>query len=297
MTRNKPEHVLNKIPLGNRLFKTVQNGNALSRLALVLLLIYGVLSAYASVAPLLNLPHLGMLIMPILTLLAFAFAVVHAYANIGRSRMLLLLCLTFIVSMLFESVGVATGLVYGRYHYTDMLGPRFLGLVPYLIPVAWFMMIYPAQVIVEGLLGDRVPVGWRGLWQMALMSAVVMTAWDLIMDPIMVHMGFWVWEVEGDYFGIPLHNYAGWLLTTFTIFLLYRFIAPRFGEMPTIVVPHTFMNQAAWSYLITWANNTLAALQLGLTGPVVVGMLSAGVFALLGVMGTVGGRRSEIGQI
>lgn len=296
MRRNKTEHLLTNIPLANRLFATVQNSGVLSRLALGLLLVYGVLSAYASVAPLLNLPHLGRLIMPILTLLAFAFAVVHACASLGRSRMLLLLCLTFVISMLFESVGVATGLVYGPYHYSDLLGPRFLGLVPYLIPLAWFMMIYPAQVIVEGLLGDRVPIGWRGLWQMALMSAVVMTAWDLIMDPIMVRMGFWVWEVEGAYFGIPLHNYAGWLLTTFTIFLLYRFIAPYFGEMPTTVVPHTFMDQAAWSYLITWVSNTLAALQLGLTGPAVAGMLSAGVFALLGVMGTVGDRRSEIGQ-
>jgi len=283
------------MPLVYRLFKAIQHGSVVSRLALGLLLFYGVLSAYASVAPLLNLPHLGMLIMPLLTLVAFTFAVVHAYASLGRPRMLLLLCLTFAISMLFESVGVATGWVYGPYHYTDLLGPRFLGLVPYLVPVAWFMMIYPAQVIVEGLLGDRVSAGWRGLWQMALISAVVMTAWDLIMDPIMVRMGFWVWEVEGAYFDVPLHNYAGWLVTTFTIFLLYRLIAPRFGRKPAIVAPRTFIHQAAWSYLITWASNTLAALQLGLTGPAVVGMLTAGAFALLGVMGTVGDGRSEVG--
>jgi uncharacterized membrane protein len=55
------------------------------------------------------------------------------------------------VSLLFESVGVATGLVYDPYHYTNKLGPLFLGLVPYLIPMAWFMMSYPSFVIADRL--------------------------------------------------------------------------------------------------------------------------------------------------
>jgi uncharacterized membrane protein len=38
------------------------------------------------------------------------------------------------------------------YHYTALLGPKFLGLVPYLIPAAWFMMNYPSFVIAERLI-------------------------------------------------------------------------------------------------------------------------------------------------
>ena len=234
--------------------------------------------------------------MLLLIIVAFSLAVVHARVSLGRARMLLLLVLTYVVSILFESVGVATGWVYGPYHYTDQLGPRFLGLVPYLIPLAWFMMIYPAQMIAEGLLSDRLAAGWRGVWQMALMSAIVMTAWDMIMDPIMVRMGFWVWEVEGAYLGVPLHNYAGWLVTTFTIFLLYRLIAPRLGRMPSIIVPRSLIPQAAWSYSITWTSNTLVAIQMNLIGPAFVGMLSAGAFVLMGVLGSSGGGSYEVGE-
>ncbi len=43
----------------------------------------------------------------------------------------------FVVSLLFESVGVATGWIYGAYHYAQLLGPLLLGLVPYLIPLSW----------------------------------------------------------------------------------------------------------------------------------------------------------------
>jgi putative membrane protein len=109
------------------------------------------------------------------------------------------------------------------YHYTDQLGAKFLGLVPYLIPVAWFMMSYPSFVIADRL----VPSAWRR-WQRILAVAVVgglaMTAWDLIMDPIMVAGGNWVWDINGAYFGIPLQNFWGWWLTVFTTFALYLWL-------------------------------------------------------------------------
>lgn len=258
-----------------------------------LLILYGAFSAYASLTPLLGLPSMGKLVMPPLTLLAFTFALAHARLRLGCSRTLLLLGLSFGVSLLYESVGVATGWVYGPYHYTDLLGPRFLGLVPYLIPAAWFMMVYPAQVIVEGLLGDRLVAGWRRILGLAAASAVVMTAWDVIMDPIMVRMGFWVWEVEGAYFGVPLHNYAGWFVTTFTIYLLFRLIAPRLGEAPTSIEDQSFIRLAAWSYMITWASNMIAALQMDLAGPALAGGFSAGAFAILGVIGLTIGEKAE----
>ena len=106
------------------------SGRLLRRLAVVLLLIYAALSASASTAHLLNLPPIGKLIMPLLTLLAFTFALVHARLRLGCPSTLLLIGLNFGVSLLYESVGVATSWIYGPYHYTDMLGPRFLGLVP-----------------------------------------------------------------------------------------------------------------------------------------------------------------------
>ncbi len=42
----------------------------------------------------------------------------------GLKRALALLAYSFVVSLAFGSIGVATGLVYGPYHYTDKLGPN-----------------------------------------------------------------------------------------------------------------------------------------------------------------------------
>ncbi len=157
-----------------------------------------------------------------------------------------MLALVFGVSLLFESVGVATGLVYGPYHYTDKLGPLFLGLVPYLIPVAWFMMSYPSFVIADRLI-PATWLRWQRVLAVAALGGLVMTAWDLVMDPIMVASGHWVWDVNGAYHGIPLQNFWGWWLTVFSTFALYLLIS---GKTPK-PTEGKFDRFAVVSYAIT----------------------------------------------
>jgi uncharacterized membrane protein len=205
----------------------------------ILLTVYSIVSIASGVAP-------SPFITPVSTLAGFTFALLHAGQREGWARALRLLALVFGVSLLFESVGVATGLVYGPYHYTNQLGPLFLGLVPYLIPVAWFMMSYPSFVISDRL----IPVGWKR-WQrilsMAAVGGMVMTAWDLVVDPIMVASGHWIWDVNGAYHGIPLQNFWGWWLTVFTTFALYLLFSGKASTIPD----WKFDRLAVVSYLVT----------------------------------------------
>ena len=89
------------------------------------------------------------------TLLGFVFGSLHGSQRLGWLRAGMLAVLVFITGLAFESIGVATGVIFGPYHYTDLLGPKFLGLVPYLIPIAWFMMVYPSYVIADRLVAAR----------------------------------------------------------------------------------------------------------------------------------------------
>ena len=54
----------------------------------------------------------------------------------------------------------------------------------------------------------------------AIMAVIVMTAWDVVIDPGMARAGYWVWEHGGSYFGVPRHNFVGWLVTTFTVYVV-----------------------------------------------------------------------------
>ena len=169
----------------------------------------------------------------LLTSILALFSLTHAWYSIGGRLTLVFFGLSAAIAWAYEQVGVATGLVFGAYHYTDYLGPK-LGNVPYLIPLAWFMMIYPSYVIANLVLEGRATGTRAGVWRLvglAAMSAAVMTAWDLVVDPILSGPSAraWIWENGGPYFGIPIQNFLGWLLTTFTVYLAYRAVEQRMG--------------------------------------------------------------------
>jgi uncharacterized membrane protein len=181
------------------------------------------------------------------TLFMMLFSVFHAAYVLGWRHTLLFFGITVAVSWSYEHVGVETGLIYGAYYYTDALGPK-LGHVPIIIPIAWFMMIYPSYIIANLIAGGRQKVMMiRGnksnsnnnysnnrttllqILGLSFLSAVIMTAWDLVVDPYLSGSAerAWIWEDSGQYFGVPLHNFGGWLLTTFTIYFLFQLLSER----------------------------------------------------------------------
>jgi uncharacterized membrane protein len=171
-----------------------------------------------------------------LIVILLLFSLWHASVALGLRLTLVFFAITTVTSWIFEEIGVTTGLVYGPYHYTSTLGP-VLGSVPVLIPLAWFMLVYPSYVFAN-LVGHGWPVGTPGgrrhLVRLAFIGAVVMTAWDLVVDPILSGptVGAWVWEHGGSYYGVPVQNYLGWIATTFTIYLLYRSVERRWRLQP-----------------------------------------------------------------
>ena len=175
------------------------------------------------------------------------FCFVHSCLLLGIVRAVVLLACAAGISFCFEWVGESTGMPFGPYYYTDVLGWKIGGKIPALIPFAWYMMFYPSYVI-GNLLGEGGPISQRNpswvriIW-LSLLSAAVLTAWDLTMDPVMsfadgrndpaipdsadVGTPAWVWTQGGAHFGVPFQNYFGWMLTAFTVFVVYRWLETR----------------------------------------------------------------------
>ena len=160
------------------------------------------------------------------TIFMLIFSLFHAWYMIGWKKTLVFFVITAGVSWGYEQVGVETGLIYGDYHYTDYLGYK-MGHVPIIIPLAWFMMIYPSYIIANMIFSKKPLLNQNKISQiivLSLLSAIVMTAWDFVVDPYFSGpmVNAWTWEKGGAYFGIPIHNFFGWILTTFSIYLIYR---------------------------------------------------------------------------
>jgi len=168
--------------------------------------------------------HLGKLPFEAMTYVFSLLVLVHAFYLTGWRRALAFFAITIGVSFVMEYLGVRTGVIFGAYHYTQVLDPKVLGTVPVVIPLAYFMVLYPSRMMADLIQWGKatgVTRGWGWTIFAAAMAALIMTAWDLSMDPVMVHeVKAWVWEKGGPYFGIPLRNFFGWFLTTFLITLL-----------------------------------------------------------------------------
>ncbi|MCD2188594.1 carotenoid biosynthesis protein [Actinomycetospora soli] len=165
-----------------------------------------------------------------------------------------------------EAVGLATGFPFGSYAYTGTLGPELLG-VPVVVPLAWAMMAWPALVVGRTLAG-------RGPGVVAV-GAFALAAWDLFLDPQMVSAGHWTWFAPDPALplvpGIPLTNYAGWLLVSVLVVGgLHRALGPGRGSGPATAL-----------YLWVYASSVLAHLAFfGLPGSAVVGGIGMGVVAV-----------------
>jgi len=224
------------------------------RLTVFFLAVHLFISLWALLGPLVQVP-LPRMLDGVQTLAMMLFALGHAGYLLGWRQAMAFFGLSAGISWLFEQVGVATGIIYGAYHYSGKLGPK-LGHVPVAIPIAWFVMMYPSYVIINLIVAGRPasrPGRFSRLVWLAFLSAMVMTAWDLAVDPILSGIGMWVWVDGGSYFGVPVQNFAGWMLTTFTIYLVYRLWERRVGLHP--LGPATV--SLAWMPLLAYGGQIL----------------------------------------
>ncbi|HSB67089.1 MAG TPA: carotenoid biosynthesis protein, partial [Anaerolineales bacterium] len=169
------------------------------------------------------------------------FVAWHALLTKGWKRSLIMFTLSFIVAFTAEALGVNFGLVFGHYYYTPMLGPSLFG-VPFLAALAWEPIVYAAFCLSD-ILASRWETPTPLLLQktspfwVAAIGALATTAWDMMIDPIAVSQGWWVWTNGGAYVpyvanGVPITNFLGWLLVAFVINLIYRWIADGMVESP-----------------------------------------------------------------
>jgi uncharacterized membrane protein len=144
---------------------------------------------------------------------------------IGTGRAMALFAASFVIALSSELAGTSTGFPFGAYGYTHQLGYLIANLVPFNIPTSWFYMLVASLAICARLL--PAPDTGRNRWWWALVAACVLTAWDVSMDPAMVKTTHWIWHVPDlssrsaisqfigtpFFFGMPLTNWLGWLLT------------------------------------------------------------------------------------
>ncbi len=187
-----------------------------------------------------------------LAILLFSAPVIGgAIAWLGRWHGILLLAAVGSYALVVESIAVATGVPYGRFGYSLVLGPPLFGLAPPTVLLAWTPLI----------------LGCVAATRRAWLAVALLVAVDLVLDPAAVRLGFWSWDVPGLYYGVPLLNFCGWVVTGCIAVLALRRL-PR--PVPRILARNLWLVLVFWSAVNAWSGQWIPA-AVGLILVVIVG--------------------------
>ncbi len=158
-------------------------------------------------------------------LLFLLLVILHGGKVIGWKPSLKMVGAGIIIAYVLEEIGVHTGIIYGRYYFTSMMGPK-LDVIPVALVCLWVLLLYIAFTMTNLILDgtpylQKFSVG--RIFFGAVVGALLVTTFDLNADPFAAANGWWVWLDGGPYFGVPIHNFVGWFFVAFVSYFVHGF--------------------------------------------------------------------------
>jgi len=149
-------------------------------------------------------------------LLAFLVA---AGRDVGARRAIVFLLWGFTAAFAAEYASTRIGVPFGLYHYTGLTRgvELFVSNVPFFDSLSFVFLAYAAFCLARLALGRA-----EGVAVVAL-AGVTMMLLDVVVDPLAVRGDQWFlgrifyYPSGGVYFGVPLSNFAGWVLVGWAI--------------------------------------------------------------------------------
>jgi putative membrane protein len=170
-------------------------------------------------------------------------------------------------ALTIESIGLLTGFPYGEFDYSEILGSRLFGVVPWTVAFAWTPLILATLAVTNRTLESR--------FRRIVTMAILLTLIDLVLDPGAIYLQFWKFSAGGVYYNVPWTNFAGWLFSGLIgatlIEILLNFIKPA-SPAPVQLMISCFYILLFWTAVAGWA---------GLVIPAILGiilLIGCGVF-------------------
>ncbi len=181
----------------------------------------------------------------------------YIYKWAGPKKALVIILIFSIVPIVVESIGISTGFPYGGFHYTDRMGFKIFGLVPWSVAFAFAPLVLGSLTIASRL---------RKAYVVLPLGALILVIVDLVLDPAAVVLNIWEWDVPGPYYGIPIINYTGWFLTAFISTSLMHLLT-----MDTLQEVQTIPSDVATSLLLSLSFWTGFTFWIGFLIPTIIG--------------------------
>lgn len=181
------------------------------------------------------------------------------------------------------ALGVTTGVPFGTYIYSDLMGDRIGNVLPWSIPLLWIAIIINSRGVARLIMRPWRKTNFYGFWVIGL-TCLLAVILDLGLEPFAVQVkGYWIWrmpESVAHWYSAPWINFLGWFVTTLAILV---FATPWLINKQPIKRPMDYHPLLTWLLLNAWfmagngAKHLWPAVALSL-----VGCLAVAIYAIRG---------------
>ncbi len=211
------------------------------------------------------------LVTEIIYMLGYVASLAIASTRREYRHMLIIPLAGFAIGLTSEVAGIKTGIPFGRYEYVSLMAPRVLG-VPLSVPVMWGFYAYLTYLIASSIITRK---DIAGIILRVTYASLLMVTLDLAMDPFMVskiHAWIWLGGWGPTWFGIPISNFIGWFIVSFTILLTHEVMARNsLSPRTTLAVPYACLVMFFASFIGSELAAPIAALLVALlTVPIII---------------------------
>lgn len=117
-----------------------------------------------------------------------------------------------IYAVVIETLAIMTGFPYSPFHYTELIGTKLFGYTPFTLPFA-YVPLFMGCIYLASLFWEETSTYRKNILKVVMITALLVLIADLVLDPAAVALNFWVYEYSGFFYGVPLQNFLGWILT------------------------------------------------------------------------------------
>lgn len=194
-----------------------------------------------------------------------AFCLIHSARRLSRRHTLVLFMLAVVIANIYENLSIATGFPFGSYVHTSAFGPKVFQ-VPIVVGLIFYSVGYIAWTLATMILGDPAsPRDRLRHWGIPLVAAFIVTGWDICSDPIGATIGRqWIFAESGAYYGVPLANYLGWYLCTWSFFQAWNiYLSTETASGPAMKPSYWYEASAFWALIslqfpLLWLSNPVS---------------------------------------
>lgn len=172
----------------------------------------------------------------------FAAFLLACVPHVGWRKTITFTVVGYLIAFISEKLSITTGFPYGWYYYLDTTSHKELWIwgVPFFDSLSYVFLTYCSYTTALLILSPLATRGYelvtlesraiRRSWAALVLGGFLQTFLDIIIDPVALQGKRWFlgqiygYREAGIHFGVPLSNYAGWLITSFALVAAFQII-------------------------------------------------------------------------